>query len=337
MELGITTFAEVTEPGVSPGERLRQVVEEAVLAEQVGLSVYGVGEHHRAGHGRVGAGDRARHHRRADRADPADQRGDGAQLRRPRAGVPGLRHPRPAVLGPGRADGRARVVHGVVPAVRLLPRRLRRAVRREARPAARAARRTGRRPGRAGSARRCRTSWCTRGPSGRCPSGSRSAARPSRSSAPAPSGCRWRWRSSAGSGRRSPRTPTSTAARWSTARPTRPPRSPCTATATSASTRRPGGREFLPRYRATFDAIGRERGWPRDVGRGHRGPARARGRTVLRPPRAGRRQDRRAQPRRWGCSASRCTPRTSATLETMRSIELFGTQVAPLVAERLAG
>ncbi|HEY0239460.1 MAG TPA: LLM class flavin-dependent oxidoreductase [Friedmanniella sp.] len=47
MELGITTFAEVTGAGVTPGERLRQVVEEAVLAEQVGLSVYGVGEHHR--------------------------------------------------------------------------------------------------------------------------------------------------------------------------------------------------------------------------------------------------------------------------------------------------
>jgi len=47
MELGITTFAEVTEAGVSPGERLRQAVEEAVIAEQVGLPVYGVGEHHR--------------------------------------------------------------------------------------------------------------------------------------------------------------------------------------------------------------------------------------------------------------------------------------------------
>ena len=47
MELGITTFAEVTGADSSPGERLRQVVEEAVLAEQVGLSVYGVGEHHR--------------------------------------------------------------------------------------------------------------------------------------------------------------------------------------------------------------------------------------------------------------------------------------------------
>jgi probable LLM family oxidoreductase len=47
MELGLTTFAEISDPTVSPGERLRQVVEEAKLAEQVGLEVYGVGEHHR--------------------------------------------------------------------------------------------------------------------------------------------------------------------------------------------------------------------------------------------------------------------------------------------------
>ncbi len=52
MELGITTFAEtmpdpVTGETVSHGERLRQVVAEAVLAEQVGLDVFGVGEHHR--------------------------------------------------------------------------------------------------------------------------------------------------------------------------------------------------------------------------------------------------------------------------------------------------
>jgi probable LLM family oxidoreductase len=47
MELGITTFAEVTDPSVSPGQRLREVVEEAVLAEEVGLDVYGLGEHHR--------------------------------------------------------------------------------------------------------------------------------------------------------------------------------------------------------------------------------------------------------------------------------------------------
>ncbi len=52
MEIGITTFAETfpdpaTGVTVSHGERTRQVIEEAVLAEQVGLDVYGIGEHHR--------------------------------------------------------------------------------------------------------------------------------------------------------------------------------------------------------------------------------------------------------------------------------------------------
>ncbi len=53
MELGISTFLEATPnpvsgPGVSHAERLRQGVEEIVLADQVGLDVYGIGEHHRA-------------------------------------------------------------------------------------------------------------------------------------------------------------------------------------------------------------------------------------------------------------------------------------------------
>ena len=52
MELGITTFAETypdpaTGATVSHGERLLRVVEEARLAEDVGLEVYGIGEHHR--------------------------------------------------------------------------------------------------------------------------------------------------------------------------------------------------------------------------------------------------------------------------------------------------
>jgi probable LLM family oxidoreductase len=47
MELGLTTFAEINDPSTSPGERLRQVVEEARLADELGLDVYGVGEHHR--------------------------------------------------------------------------------------------------------------------------------------------------------------------------------------------------------------------------------------------------------------------------------------------------
>ncbi|MGH8951664.1 MAG: LLM class flavin-dependent oxidoreductase [Acidimicrobiia bacterium] len=52
MELGITTFAETypdpkTGEKIGHGERLRQVLDEIVLAEEVGLEVYGVGEHHR--------------------------------------------------------------------------------------------------------------------------------------------------------------------------------------------------------------------------------------------------------------------------------------------------
>lgn len=50
MEIGITTFAEtipVDGPPISHAVRLRQVIEEIELADQVGLDVYGVGEHHR--------------------------------------------------------------------------------------------------------------------------------------------------------------------------------------------------------------------------------------------------------------------------------------------------
>jgi probable LLM family oxidoreductase len=52
VEIGISTFVETT-PDVKTGEvvshaqRLREVVEEIVLADQVGLDVFGVGEHHR--------------------------------------------------------------------------------------------------------------------------------------------------------------------------------------------------------------------------------------------------------------------------------------------------
>lgn len=52
MEIGISTFVETT-PDVETGEvmshaqRIREVVEEIVLADEVGLDVFGVGEHHR--------------------------------------------------------------------------------------------------------------------------------------------------------------------------------------------------------------------------------------------------------------------------------------------------
>jgi probable LLM family oxidoreductase len=52
MELGLTTFVEttpdvVTGKTISHAERIREVVEEIVLADEVGLDIFGVGEHHR--------------------------------------------------------------------------------------------------------------------------------------------------------------------------------------------------------------------------------------------------------------------------------------------------
>ena len=46
MEIGIYTFADVGADG-SHGQRLRNLVEEIELADQVGLDIFGVGEHHR--------------------------------------------------------------------------------------------------------------------------------------------------------------------------------------------------------------------------------------------------------------------------------------------------
>jgi probable LLM family oxidoreductase len=52
-ELGLYTFAELTpDPStghkISPESRLRNLLEEVELADQVGLDVYGIGEHHRS-------------------------------------------------------------------------------------------------------------------------------------------------------------------------------------------------------------------------------------------------------------------------------------------------
>jgi probable LLM family oxidoreductase len=46
MELGLYTFADVG-PEIDPARRLRNLMEEIELADQVGLDVFGVGEHHR--------------------------------------------------------------------------------------------------------------------------------------------------------------------------------------------------------------------------------------------------------------------------------------------------
>src|SRR3954451_20191455 len=46
MELGLATFADLSS-GVSPEQRMRDLLEEAELADQLGLDVFAVGEHHR--------------------------------------------------------------------------------------------------------------------------------------------------------------------------------------------------------------------------------------------------------------------------------------------------
>src|SRR5437868_9401029 len=52
VQLGIYTFAETTKDPrtghtVTPAQRLRDLIEEIELADQLGLDVFGVGEHHR--------------------------------------------------------------------------------------------------------------------------------------------------------------------------------------------------------------------------------------------------------------------------------------------------
>ncbi|HVL94561.1 MAG TPA: LLM class flavin-dependent oxidoreductase [Solirubrobacteraceae bacterium] len=46
MELGLYTFADIA-PGADAAQRLRELLEEIELADQLGLDVFGVGEHHR--------------------------------------------------------------------------------------------------------------------------------------------------------------------------------------------------------------------------------------------------------------------------------------------------
>jgi probable LLM family oxidoreductase len=46
MELGIATFADLA-PGITPQQRMRDLLEEAQLADELGLDVFALGEHHR--------------------------------------------------------------------------------------------------------------------------------------------------------------------------------------------------------------------------------------------------------------------------------------------------
>ena len=46
MELGVATFADLAS-GVGPEQRMRELMEEIELADELGLDVFGLGEHHR--------------------------------------------------------------------------------------------------------------------------------------------------------------------------------------------------------------------------------------------------------------------------------------------------
>ena len=132
--------------------------------------------------------------------------------------------------------------------------------------------------------RRSQDAGVTRGRSRtRSRSGSPSAGRRSRSSAPACSGCRSPWPSSAARPRASPRSSTSTAPR-----PARPAHDAdalpvsINSHAYVAETSEQAGDEFFPAYAAMMTRIGRERGWPPmtrhqfDMLRAPRGRARGR-------------------------------------------------------------
>src|SRR3954468_18937436 len=47
MELGLATFADV-HPGITPQQRMANLIEEVRLADELGLDVFAVGEHHRS-------------------------------------------------------------------------------------------------------------------------------------------------------------------------------------------------------------------------------------------------------------------------------------------------
>ena len=54
MDLGLVTFADL-HPGLSPMQRMRDFLEDATLADELGPKVFAVGEHHRPDHIGLGA------------------------------------------------------------------------------------------------------------------------------------------------------------------------------------------------------------------------------------------------------------------------------------------
>ena len=306
MEIGLYTFGELA-PDPATGARaratrLRELIEEIALADQVGLDVFGVGEHHRPDFAVSAPAVVLARGGGADDADPADQRRQRPQLRRPGAGLPGVRDARPAL-------GRARRDHGRAAA---------RSSSRSRSSATTCATTTmlfaeklelllacasaSGSPGRAATGRPIDDRGVYPRPRRtRCRSGSPSAARRSRPSAPARWACRWRSRSSAACRSASPRSSTSTASRARGR--ARPGRCRSASTRTASSPTPPSGPPTTPSRRSprSMNRIGRERGFaPMD-------------RAVVRRSRAPRGRELASAARRRSPTRSSSSTRSSAT------------------------
>lgn len=83
VEFGLDTFGALTEDSngelITHAQTVRDIVDDAVLADSVGLDFFGVGEHHRPDFA-VEPGDGARGDRGPHGDDPLGLGGHGAQL-----------------------------------------------------------------------------------------------------------------------------------------------------------------------------------------------------------------------------------------------------------------
>ena len=148
LELGLDTFGDVTATTTASvareAEVIRDVVDEAVLADDVGVDFIGVGEHHRddfavSSPEVVLAAIAGRTERiRLGSAVTVLSSDDPVRVFQRFATLDAV------VERPRRGDPRPRLVHRVVPAVRLRARAVRGAVRGEARPVRAAAARSSR-------------------------------------------------------------------------------------------------------------------------------------------------------------------------------------------------
>ncbi len=134
--LGLDTFGDVTlQSDGTPNSQarvLREVVEEAVLADGLGLDAFGVGEHHRADFAVSAPEVVLAAIAREDQPDPSRIGRHGPEHRRSRACVPAVLDPRRTVEWPRRSHSRSGLVYRVLSVVRIRPVALRGALRGQA-------------------------------------------------------------------------------------------------------------------------------------------------------------------------------------------------------------